>query len=155
MFNIIGCGNLNRCDDAVGIIIAKELQQFLVKQPHPHVHVYDCGTAGMEVMFQARGSKKLIIIDASHMNCDAGAIFKIPGKELATQPKPSYNLHDFRWDNALAVGKEIFKDEFPQDITVYLIEAANLGFGWELTPAVKDAADSVVAEITNIIKNHV
>ena len=155
MLTIIGCGNLNRCDDAVGVIVAQKLQQHLTQQPLPHVQIYDCGTAGMEVMFQARGSQKLIIVDASHTGSDIGAIFKIPGKELAALPEPSYNLHDFRWDNALAAGRQIFKDEFPQDVTVYLIEAANLGFGWELTPAVRDAADLVVAEITNVIQNNI
>jgi hydrogenase maturation protease len=109
----------------------------------------------MEVMFQARGSKKLIIVDASATGSDAGAIFKIPGRELEALPEPGFNLHDFRWDNALAAGRQIFKDEFPQDVIVYLIEAANLGFGLELTPAVRDAADSVVAEITTIIQQNI
>ncbi|MDJ0796059.1 MAG: hydrogenase maturation protease [Calothrix sp. MO_167.B12] len=155
MLTIIGCGNLNRSDDAVGVIVAQQLQKYLAQKPHPHVRVYDCGTAGMEVMFQARGSTKLIIVDASVTGSDAGAIFKVPGEELEALPEPSYNLHDFRWDNALAAGRQIFKDEFPQDVTVYLIEAANLGFGLELTPAVRDAADSVVAEITSIIQQNI
>ncbi|CDN10483.1 MAG: hydrogenase maturation protease [Richelia sp.] len=155
MLTIIGCGNINRCDDAVGVIVAQKLQQYLAQQPMPHVQIYDCGTAGMEVMFQARGSKKLIIVDACHTGSDIGAIFKIPGKELESLPEASYNLHDFRWDNALAAGRQIFKDEFPQDVTVYLIEGANLDFGWELTPAVGDAADLVVAEITNVIQNNI
>ena len=69
-------------------------------------------------------------------------------------PEPSYNLHDFRWDNALAAGRKIFKDDFPQEVTVYLIEAENLGFGLELSPAVQRAADIVFAEVTEIIRNY-
>jgi hydrogenase maturation protease len=155
MLTIIGCGNLNRSDDAVGVIIAQRLQQYLTKNPHPHIQVYDCGTAGMEVMFQARGSKQLIIIDASSTNSEPGAVFKVPGKELETLPEPSYNLHDFRWDNALAAGRKIFKDNFPLLVTVYLIEAENLGFGLELSPAVKPSADVVFEEITTIIRQKV
>ncbi|WP_413199801.1 hydrogenase maturation protease [Nostoc piscinale] len=153
MLTIIGCGNLNRCDDAVGVIIAQRLQQYLAENPHSYVRVYDCGTAGMEVMFQARGSKKLVIIDASSTNSEAGAIFKVPGKELEALPEPSYNLHDFRWDNALAAGRKIFQDEFPEDVTVYLIEAANLGLGLELSPVVKSSADRVFEEVVTIICN--
>ncbi|ALF53407.1 hydrogenase maturation protease [Nostoc piscinale CENA21] len=153
MLTIIGCGNLNRCDDAVGVIIAQRLQQYLAENPHPHVRVYDCGTAGMEVMFQARGSKKLVIIDASSTNSEAGAIFKVPGKELEALPEPSYNLHDFRWDNALAAGRKIFQDEFPEDVTVYLIEAANLSLGLELSPVIQRAADRVFEEVVTIICN--
>jgi hydrogenase maturation protease len=147
MLTIIGCGNLNRNDDGVGVIIAQQLQQFLADNPHPHVQVYDCGTAGMEVMFQARGSKQLIIIDASSTGSEPGAIFKVPGKELEALPEPSYNLHNFRWDNALAAGRKIFQNDFPDEVTVYLIEAANLDFGLELSPVVQYAAAKVFAEI--------
>jgi hydrogenase maturation protease len=152
MLTIIGCGNLNRSDDAVGVLIAQRLQQYLAQHPHPHVRVYDCGTAGMEVMFQARGSKKLIIIDASSTGAEPGAVFKVPGKELEALPEPSYNLHDFRWDHALAAGKKIFKEDFPEEVTVYLIEAENLGFGLELSPVVQHSADLVFEEIIAIIR---
>ncbi|MBW4642957.1 MAG: hydrogenase maturation protease [Goleter apudmare HA4340-LM2] len=153
MLTIIGCGNLNRNDDAVGVIIAQRLQQYLAEHPHPHVQVYDCGTAGMEVMFQARGSKQLVIIDASSTGSEPGAVFKVPGKELEALPEPSYNLHDFRWDHALAAGRKIFQDDFPQDVTVYLIEAANLDLGLDLSPAVQHSADFVFEEVTILIQN--
>jgi hydrogenase maturation protease len=152
MLTIIGCGNLNRSDDGVGVIIAQRLQQYLIKQPNPNVRVFDCGTSGMEVMFQARGSKQLIMIDASSTNSQAGAVFKVPGSELEALPEPDYNLHSFRWDNALAAGRKIYQHDFPREITVYLIEAANLNFGWELTSIVQHAADLVFDELTTVIK---
>lgn len=154
MLTIIGCGNLNRNDDAVGVIIAQRLQKYLAQNPHPHVQIYDCGTAGMEVMFQARGSKQLIIIDASCTGSEPGAIFKVPGEELAALPEPSYNLHDFRWDHALAAGRKIFQNDFPQDVTVYLIEAANLDLGLDLTPVVQHAANLVFEEVSKLIKQN-
>ncbi|WP_414566525.1 MULTISPECIES: hydrogenase maturation protease [unclassified Anabaena] len=154
MLTIIGCGNLNRSDDAVGVIIAQRLQKYLAENPHPDVRVYDCGTAGMEVMFQARGSKQLVIIDASSTGSEPGAVFKVPGKELEALPESSYNLHDFRWDNALAAGRKIFQNDFPQDVTVYLIEAANLDLGLELTSIVKQSADLVLAELTKLISQY-
>ncbi len=154
MLTIIGCGNLNRNDDAVGVIIAQRLQKYLVEHPHPEIQVYDCGTAGIEVMFQARGSKQLIIIDASSTGSEAGAIFKVPGKELENLPEPSYNLHNFRWDHALATGRKIFQNDFPQDVTVYLIETANLGFGLDLSPTVENSANLVFEEIATIIRQN-
>ncbi|MBD2442308.1 MAG: hydrogenase maturation protease [Dolichospermum sp.] len=155
MLTIIGCGNLNRSDDAVGVIIAQGLQQYLAQNPHPKIRVFDCGTAGMEVMFQARGSEKLIILDASCTGSEAGAIFKVPGNELEALPEPSYNLHDFRWDHALAAGRKIFGDDFPQEVTVYLIEAGNLDLGLELSPVVRRSADLVFAELITVIQQNV
>ncbi|MDY7021311.1 MAG: hydrogenase maturation protease [Cyanobacteriota bacterium] len=151
MLTIIGCGNLNRCDDAVGVIIAQRLQQYLTGNPDPNVRVFDCGTAGMEVMFQARGSEKLIIIDASSTGSEAGAVFEVPGSELEQLPEPSYNLHDFRWDHALAAGRRIFQDNFPQDVKVFLIEAECLDLGLELSPVVEQAAEKVYESLIQII----
>ena len=147
MLTIIGCGNLNRSDDGVGVIIAQRLQQYFAEHPDPNIRVYDCGTAGMEVMFQARGTQQLIILDASATGSEPGAIFKVPSSELEALPEPSYSLHDFRWDNALAVGRKIFKDDFCEDVTVYLIEAENLDFGLELSPVVKNSAEKVFQEL--------
>ena len=86
MLTIIGCGNFNRSDDGVGVIIAQRLQQYLSTHPLPNVQVYDCGTAGMEVMFQARGTQRLIIVDASATGSEPGAVFKVPSSELEALP---------------------------------------------------------------------
>jgi hydrogenase maturation protease len=151
MLTIIGCGNLNRSDDGVGVIIAQRLQQYLIENPHPDVRAYDCGTSGMEVMFQARGSTNLIIIDASSTDSQPGTVYKVPSQELEALPEASYSLHDFRWNHAIASGRKIFQQDFPEDVTVYLIEAANLSFGWDLTPAVQKAANFVIEEIVSLL----
>lgn len=143
MLSIIGCGNTNRCDDGAGIYVVNKLREALGALPEG-VQIFDAGTAGMEVMFKARGSSALLVIDASQSGSKPGTIYEVPGEELAKQAEPSYNLHDFRWDHALFAGKKIFKEEFPEDISVFLIEAADLSYGLELTPDVKAAADRVV-----------
>ena len=147
LLTIIGCGNTNRCDDGVGSYVAAQLAEAVAARHLPQVQVFDAGTAGMEVMFHARGSAALIIIDASSSGSEPGSLYEVPGTELANVPDPGYNLHAFRWDHALYAGKRIFRDEFPDDVTVYLIEAENLGFGLELTPRVQVAAERVVAII--------
>ncbi|MEL4897786.1 hydrogenase maturation protease [Crocosphaera sp. Alani8] len=147
MLTVIGCGNLNRCDDAVGVIIAQKLQDVFKNNNLSNLKIYDCGTAGMEVMFQARGSEKLIIVDACSTDSEPGTVYKVPGKELEELPEPSYSLHDFRWDHALGAGRKIFKEEFPDDVTVYLIEAENLGLGLEISPSLKDSVDKVINSI--------
>lgn len=149
MLTIIGCGNLNRSDDGVGVLVAQRLQRYVLKNPMPGVRVFDCGTAGIDVMFQARGSDELIIVDASQTGSEPGAIYEVPGSELEQLPNPSYNLHDFRWDHAIAAGRQIFRDAFPPAVMVYLIEAANLDFGWELSDAVAAASETVFSKIVD------
>ena len=54
MLTIIACGNSNRSDDGVGVVVALSLQHHLRACPYSNVRVFDAGTGGMEVMFQAR-----------------------------------------------------------------------------------------------------
>jgi hydrogenase maturation protease len=151
MLCVIGCGNSNRSDDGVGVYVAQTLCAYLQRNPQPGVLVFDAGTGGMDVMFQARGADRLIIIDASKSGSEAGAIFRVPGRELESEPDASYSLHDFRWQHALTAGRKIFGAAFPSDITVYLIEAASLSLGLELSSPVMASADRVVEEIRGII----
>ena len=115
MLTIIGCGNTNRSDDGVGVYVAQQLLRWLQTNPQSAVRVFDAGTGGMEVMFQARGATRLIIIDASQSGSVPGAIYQVPGEELIGDREPSYSLPDFRWDHALYAGRRIFREDFPQD----------------------------------------
>ena len=154
MLTIIGCGNANRSDDAVGIVVAQSLNSYLDKNPNNNVNIFDAGTSGMDVMFMARGCEQLIIVDASSTGSEPGAIYEVPGEELENIPAPSYNLHDFRWDNALYAGRKIFKKNFPKKVNVYLIEAESLEFGLDLSKSVKQSADIVIDKIITIINNY-
>jgi hydrogenase maturation protease len=75
-------------------------------------------------------------------------VFELPGTEVARDHEPSLNLHDFRWDHALAAGRRIFAADFPDDVTVWLIEAASTDFGIGLSPAVAVAANKVIDRIS-------
>lgn len=116
--------------------------------------VADSGTGGMDVMFQARGADKLVIVDANRSGAEPGAIYQVPGAELAREFAPAYSLHDFRWDHALYAGRKIFGLSFPTDITVFLIEAGQLGYGLDLTEPVRCAADRVVTDIESMVARY-
>ncbi len=154
MLTIIGCGNSNRTDDGVGVYVAQSLLKDLNGVAKNSVRVFDAGTGGIDVMFQARGSTRLIIIDAGKTGSEAGAIYEVPGDELVGERVPSYSLHDFRWDHAIYAGRKIFRDDFPEDVTVFLIEAASLDIGLELTPNVKSSADAVIERLRGTIAEY-
>jgi hydrogenase maturation protease len=155
MLTIIGCGNSNRTDDGAGVYVAQNLLKFLQTNPKENVRVFDAGTGGIDVMFQARGSSRLIIVDASQSGSEAGAIYQVPGEELEREREVSYSLHDFRWDDALYAGRKIFREDFPKDVTVFLIEAESLDYGLELTAKVKESAKKVIENLQKIIVEYV
>ncbi len=164
MLTVIGCGNLNRRDDGVGVLVAQRLQERLRRHPVPRVQVFDCGTSGVDVMFKARGSTALLILDASRSVSRAPSTkFRAKFSLRITRPRTPctthlrssgrssrsgslahvYSLHDFRWDHALAAGRKIFRAEFPESVRVWLVEAESLEYGLELSAPVREASEEV------------
>lgn len=154
MLVVIGCGNTNRRDDGVGVVVAQRLLAAGLRHTG-RVEIFDAGTSGMDIMFKARGADKLVIVDACASGSEPGAVFEVPGSDLANRPAPSYTLHDFRWDHALYAGRQIFSDDFPCDVRVFLVEAADLGFGLDLSPPVARAAAIVEERIAALISAYV
>jgi hydrogenase maturation protease len=153
MITVIGCGNANRKDDAAGIEVIRLLRRRQDLRGRDDVQLLDAGTDGMHVMFSARGSDALIVVDGAQTGSELGALFEVPGHELEVPHVPTLNLHDFRWDHALYAGRQIFRDEFPADVTVFLIEVLDTQLGIGLSPeivvAVNKAADCIAAHIAS------
>ena len=137
---VIGCGNPNRSDDGAGPRVIDLLKR---KELPAGVGLFDAGTDGMAVMYRAKGTARLIIVDARAPEGSPGAVYEVPGAVLEAPPPQSLNLHDFRWDHALYAGRQIYGDAFPAQVQVYLIEAASLALGLALSPAVTAAAETV------------
>lgn len=141
---IIGCGNLLRGDDGVGPLLIRRLWEL---GPPPGVRLADGGTAGMDVAFQMEGATEVIIVDACRTGAPPGTIFEVPGEEVETPPLTAINLHNFRWDHAIAFGRWLLKERFPQKVTVFLIEAQRLEPGMGLSPAVQAAMERLAANL--------
>lgn len=141
---IVGCGNLIRGDDAAGPVLIRLLSERSIPAG---VRLVDGGTAGMDVAFAMRGARKVVIIDASHIGVDPGTIHRVPGEELKDLSPPEGNLHRFRWDQALGFAQWLLKDEYPEDVTVWLIEGESFEPGAPLTASVQTAVERVVDEI--------
>jgi hydrogenase maturation protease len=149
---VIGCGNLMRADDGVGPILIRKLWELGLPEG---MRVADGGTAGMDVAFKMRGADRVIIVDAARTGSEPGTLYRVPGEELENLPPiDGINLHAFRWDHALAFGRWLLKDAYPNDITVYLIEGACFDHGEPLSPAVaarmEQLAQLLIAETASL-----
>lgn len=152
MIAVIACGNANRRDDGAGPEVMRALKTGALGGKDSEVCLLDAGTDGMAVMFAARGCRSLIVIDACRSGSEPGAVFEVPGAELQQRYQPSLNLHDFRWDHALHAGRAIYGADFPEDVVVMLIEAADVDFGVELSPPVADAVIKVAARVEDLVE---
>lgn len=146
---IVGCGNLLRGDDAAGPVLVRVLAE---RDLPEGTRLIDGGTAGMDIAFAMRGVRKVIIVDASRVGVEPGTIHRVPGSELTDLRPPDGNLHSFRWDQALGFATWLLKDEYPDDITVYLVEGESFQHGDALSPAVQASveriADAIEADVT-------
>lgn len=139
---IVGCGNLLRADDGVGPVLIRHLWE---RGLPDGAQLVDGGTAGMDVAFRMRGAEQVVVIDASRTGASPGTIYRVPGPELADLPPlGGVHTHSFRWDNALAFAHWLLKDEYPADVTVFLIEAGGFEPGGDLTPPVEKAMTEVI-----------
>ena len=141
---VVGCGNLLRGDDAAGPVLVRILAG---RDLPPGVRLIDGGTAGMDIAFAMRGVPRVIIVDASRVGVTPGTVHRVPGSELTDLRPPEGNLHSFRWDQALGFATWLLKDEYPSDVTVYLVEGESFEPGAALTPAVQASVDRIADAI--------
>lgn len=139
---MIGCGNLLRGDDAAGPVLVRRMWE---RGLPDGVRCADGGTGGMDVAFQMRGVPHVILVDACSSGSEPGTLFEVPGREVENLPPlTGINLHAFRWDHAIAFGRWLLKDEYPDDVTAYLIEGGRYEIGEALSPRVDAAVDRLV-----------
>jgi len=77
---VIGVGNLLFCDDGIGVIAAEYLRQNFIFEPE--VEIVDGGTLGFGLFEYFMKYENVLILDTLSMDDEAGAIYKIPSKEL-------------------------------------------------------------------------
>ena len=136
---VIGIGNPDRGDDAVGCVVAGMLRGRNV----PAVEHSGEATALLAAL---RGAERAWLIDAAQSGAPSGTIHRI---DLATADAPlsrgSVSSHGFGVAEAIALACAL--GELPPHCIVYAIEAASFTAGAGLSPAVAQAAQEVAARI--------
>jgi hydrogenase maturation protease len=151
---VMGFGNPCRSDDAVGIYVIDELKKQIGERED--ISFFDMGTSAFEVLFKLKGHNKIIVVDAVVNSGEpAGTLYKVPASELeaAVVDDPMVFLHSLKWDQALSYAKKILREEYPEDIQVYLIAVDNIKLEIELSDTVREAGDKVAALIKDEIVN--
>jgi len=142
---IMGFGNPVRSDDAVGCYVIEQLQKKGLESDT--ITLLDMGTGAFEVLFKLQGHQRIIIVDAVINTGEAvGTLYKVPAEEInaAIIDDPMVFLHSIKWDQALSYAKKILREDYPKDISVYLIAVDNTRIEMELSDVVKQAGDKVV-----------
>ncbi len=148
----MGFGNPCRSDDAVGVYVIDELKKKFSNRTD--ISLLDMGTGAFEVLFKLKGHQKIILVDAVLNSGEPdGTVFKVPASEINTAPQddPMVFLHSIKWDQALSYAKKILQDEYPEDISVYLIAITDTRLEMNMSDVVKAGGDKTIDHIANDI----
>lgn len=136
---VIGCGNLLRADDAAGPLLVRRM---LGRGLPDGMRCVDAGTDGIDVVFQMRYAKEVILVDACMSGSEQGTIFEIAARDVEPlSPLTAVTMHAFRWDHAMALGRWLLEEGYPEHVTAYLVEGGRFDFHEGLSPAVDRAVD--------------
>lgn len=144
---IIGLGNAFRADDAVGIVVARQLLPY----ESSSVSIIEGGLAGLTLLHEMEGTDKLILIDAVSSQSEEGALlrFTIP-QDLDTIGQLAWNTsgsstHGLGLGAALTLANTL--GELPPYVVIYGIELGTVQYGCELSPKVVEAINALVIRI--------
>lgn len=138
---IYGVGNPYRCDDAVGIKIAEQLEQ-MMKQPN--ITVAHGSIDGLAMLDEILGYDYVIFIDSVKTERGIpGELYRIPLFPLQELPSLSVS-HGIDFVTAIRLGKK-FGYKMPKRIDIFAVEIEdNSSFSEECTPAVQEVIPHVV-----------
>ncbi len=145
---IIGLGNPFMGDDAVGILVARQLQEYT----SAHNSILEGGLAGLNLLDEMEDIDTLILIDAVHSHSKVGTIlrFTIP-QDLEEIGKLAWgtsasSTHAFGLAEALTLAYTL--KVLPQEVTLYGVELGHIQQGQALSPEVSLAINDLVKRIT-------
>jgi hydrogenase maturation protease len=144
-FLIIGVGNLFRCDDAVGIHIARNLDS----RKTEHMSVKEQSGEGTSLMEAWKDYSRVLIVDAVSSGSLSGSIHRLDASKTIPSKFFSCSTHNFGVAEAIELARTL--NQLPEHLRLYGIEGKNFEPGELLSPEV----ESVVEEVTNEIFKYI
>jgi len=145
---ILGVGSSILTDDAVGLVVARELGARL-----SHRDDVDFGEneeAGFTLLEEAIGYDRLIVVDSILTGAAPGTVLKYDLSDLGRSVH-SNSPHGLNLATVMAFGRTQGLD-VPDEVAIYAIEVVDtLTFGEELTPPLAARIDAIVEEIASEI----
>lgn len=138
---VAGVGNIIMGDDGAGIEVINRLKG----KDLQGVELYEGGTDSFGLLARLRGRNKVIIVDALRGG-QKGKVYSL-GIEDLRESNFLYSLHDFSFEDLLETGRELFRAEFPAEITVLGIGIEKPGEGIGLSREVERGVVRAVKHI--------
>jgi hydrogenase maturation protease len=141
---VLGIGNPDRGDDAVGRLAARALRLRLPES----VRVVECDGEATVVLAEMQAAQRVWLVDAARSGARVGTIHRIDVSAVdMALPSGGVSSHGFGVIEAIALARVL--GVLPRQCIVYAVEAAELTVGAALSPAVVRAVDEVATRIAD------
>jgi len=146
---IIGCGNLDRGDDAAGLLVARRLHALGVESPGiqiPSVEIIEHSGESFSLMDCWTGFEHVILVDATAPTGKPGQVqlWDALADRLPEDVSPS-STHAFGVREAVELARTM--NRLPQTLLIYGIEGKQFSFAAPLSAEVECAVASVVERL--------
>ncbi len=141
---VVGVGNEDRGDDALGPLAARLLARAWGDAPPPGLRVLAWTGDPTGLLDVWTGVQRLVLIDAMVSGAAPGSCCRYGG-DAAFVSAGATSSHGFGLAGALALARALGRA--PPSVEVWGIEGARFGAGEPLTPAVRSAVEALVARL--------
>lgn len=138
---VIGVGNRDRGDDAVGPIAAEHLAK-------RGCLAIECSADGAALLDLWEGRKKIILIDAMRSGAPSGTIRRFDAGQQRLQ-KTAFGISSHLFGPVEAVETARALGRLPPNLVIFGIEGGSYGFGEPLSPRVDQALESVIERVVD------
>jgi len=141
---VLGIGNSILGDDGVGVHVAQELSR---KIKDENVDVRDTSVDGLNLLEFIMGYDKLVVIDAIITeDGEVGEIYRLKPEEVCQPSHSAISPHHFNLATTLEIGKKLFPEEMPEEVTVFAVGTQEVArVTEEMTGKVKEAIPRVIS----------
>lgn len=140
---VCGIGNPMLKDDRAGIEVAEKIEASGL-----NVDVEIIYGVGFEVLDKVLDYDKVFVVDAAKLGGEPGTVYEVKVDDIFSEHFLATS-HAVTLGSTLKAGYELFADQMPEELDIYLIEAEDyFEFTMQCTPRVVVAIDEVVDRIS-------
>lgn len=151
-FLILGIGNDIKCDDAVGLIVAREIYSRLENKES--VDIKEASAGGLPLLGKIEGYDKVFIFDSVITEDGVpGDWYSIPLESLKGGSR-RLDSHSIDLKTMKKIGEELGVSM--PEIQIYAIEVKEIyRFSKSLTKEVREALPEIISEILNSVEEEI
>ena len=144
---VIGVGNTLLQDDGVGVHVTQALRA----GAETELEIMDGGTLGLSLLPAVEDARAVIVVDASELGAEPGAMRVFHGEEIDRQLSgKKRSVHEVALYDLFSAAA--IRDRSPEQRVLIAIQPASTEWGLEPTPEVKAAIPAACDALTSLTR---